>query len=443
MSVSKVKLEYVMSAVGGMGMFSKSVFENHLDILKPDVLTLMRILQSNIEKHCQYTIPKVSTLFNAYTEASFPPKMLTLGNLGAESLYADSGGLQMVTLGKKITPEIKQEIYRTQMISDFAMCFDEIPLEKTTTIQTINERSNTGNKIFNQANHGAAGKLTGLNIKEQSRAFRENKAKTKVIIIIQGNNAQDMMHYYQEIASQLNEEDYQNIGGMAVADTCIGNGELESIEMLRGARAISRICHPNIKKHLHILGVGSIARMRPILYLIKSGYLDTFDNVSYDSSSHTSTLRFGLLKLNGGCKPMGMVRTLRGEEHFAHVYSYFSDMLSPILTVDRFLDIILSDGKNPWSYTTIKKTAENFEPPLKVVAYLVSVMHTYFQIGNFISCLDDVFAEDPGHHAIGHLARIKTDADMNEWIRHHEKHVKTKRIKRKEHHADISTLWEN
>jgi len=436
-------LEYVISAPGSMGMFANSVFVDHHDVLKVQVLQCMDILNKTVRTNCKNTSPIISCLFNAYTEAPFKQKLAALDNLGSHSLYSDSGGLQIVTAGKSITPELKQKIYATQSSSDFAMCFDEIPLERTTEVRTINERSNIGNKIFNQDRHAESGALTGKNIKEQVQAFRKLNSDTKVIIIVQGNTAEDMVLYFQNIQDQLEDDDYKNIGGIAMADTCIGNGVLESVEMLKGAKAISKICHPSIKKHLHILGVGSIHRMRPILYLRKSGYLDTFERISYDSSSHTSTFRFGLLKVNGGCKALGMTRTARAEAHFRNVFDMFEEMLTPILTQDEFLDIILLDGQEEWSLSNVTKNAMKMEQDKKLVAFLSSTMHTYFQIANFVSCLDNVMQEDgENKKAIDALLGVTTDEDMQAWKAGHGRHVKTKRIMRKENYSTLEDLFQ-
>lgn len=444
--MTQVNLEYVLSAPGSMGIFSNPVFSDHQDILKAHLLNAMQILNKHIQGMCIHTKPLISVLFNGYTESGYAQKLLTLDTIGATSVYADSGGLQIVTAGKPITPEIKQKIYETQSVADFAMCFDEIPLERHEGKQTINERSNVKNKIFDQSRHVSSGVLTGKNIKEQVEAFRALKTKTKVIMIIQGNCAEDMVDYYNAITSVLEPEDYEYIGGMAIADTCIGNGELESVEMLRGAKEISKVCHPNVAKHLHILGVGSVSRMRPILYLIKSGYLNTFQRISYDSSSHTSTFRFGLLKVNGTCRPLGLTRTKKAEAHFRNVYDFFDDMLSPILTRDEFLDMILLDGTTEWNYANVKKNAKSKGDVDKmVIAFLGNALHTYYQVANFVGCLDKVFEEDGEIDGVGkeisRLIGVKTDEDMSDWHKHLRKFVRSKRITRKENHGSLEGMF--
>ena len=438
----KINLEYVISACGMMGVFTNHVYDNHRPLLKQSLLELMSNLNMSVREKARNSNPTIATLFNAYTEAAFTDRFNELGNLGASSLYADSGGLQIVTAGKTITDQIKKEIYKTQTAADYAMCFDVIPLESLSVSRTRNERSNVGNKIFNQEKHVESGRLTGLNIKEQVKTFREMNAKTKVIPIIQGNDANDMIAYFNQIAEQLSDEDYEHISGMAVADTCIGNGTLESIEMLKGAKAITRICHPNIKKHLHILGVGSISRMRPILYLNKSGYLNTFEKVSYDSSSHTSTFDYGLLKVNGTCRALGSIRTPKAEAHFRNVYELFNDFLSPKATEEEFLDIILGDGKRDWKYSTVKDLGLKLSDDKMIIAFLCKTIHTYYQIDNFITCIDRVLEETSSKNPhIDKLLHISTDEEMQSWFNHISGSVKSKRIKRKEDHGSLEGIF--
>jgi hypothetical protein len=213
--------------------------------------------------------------------------------------------------------------------------------------------------------------------------------------------------------------------------------------MLRGAKHISMICHDNIKKHLHILGVGSISRMRPILYLNKSGYLNTFEKVSYDSSSHTSTFDYGLLKVNGTCRPLGEVRTPKGEAHFRNVYTLFNSYLSPIVTEDEFLNIILGDGVRDWKYSTVKDLGMKLPEEKMIIAFLAKAMHTYFQIDNFVTCIDKVLVESTsGNQHIDKLLNISDDTTMVSWLNAAKSNIKSKRILREENHGTLEGLFE-
>jgi hypothetical protein len=440
--MSKLNLEYVISACGMMGVFTNHVYDNHRDLLKQSLLDLIKGVNDSVHSKVKNTNPTIAALFNGYTEAAFTDRFKALDNLGAAKLYADSGGLQIVTAGKPITPQIKQDIYKTQTAADYAMCFDEIALGSFSVTRTRNERSNVGNKIFKSSLHAEKGSETGRNIKEQIEAFKKLGAKTRVIPIIQGNNSDDMMVFYDRIVAELEDDDYNFISGMAIADTCMGNGELESIEMLRGAKRITDVCHDNIKKHLHILGVGSISRMRPILYLTKSGYLNTFEKISYDSSSHTSTFDYGLLKVNGTCRALGGVRTPKAEAHFKNVYKLFYSYLKDKATEGEFLDIILGDGKRDWKYSTVKDAGLKLSDEKMMIAFLAKVMHTYYQIDNFVTCIDAVLDEEVAKNQhIGALLRITDEVVMKSWMNSAKSSVKSKRILREENHATLEELF--
>ena len=440
-------LDYVISACGMMGVFTPDHAAPWFPLYKRATISLMQNLKRQIAKDAKNTEPLISTLYNAYTEKQHVEEFQRLNNLGSDAVYADSGGLQIVTAGKSITEDIKKQIYKTQAYADYAMCFDVIPLSSISLTRTRNERSNIGNKIFHVDKHEESAHATGDNVKTQASYFRHSGAKTKVIIIVQGNSAEDMVAYYRGIASRLSPEDYENIGGMAIADTCIGNGELESIEMLRAAKIISEFCHENVRKHLHVLGVGSISRMRPILYLLKSGYLDAFERVSYDSSSHTSTFQYGLLKLNGTCKSIGTTKTYAVDKHFRNVYNLFHDTFSEYVSEDKFMDNIFGDGSGDWKFSTIKnRIIESTDHDDIVSTLLCNAAHTYYQIHNFTTNLDKVMMDEHGifHKtpnkrdlALNELLNVRTEDQMKHWINVRKSQVVSKRIVR---NNELSTL---
>jgi hypothetical protein len=447
----KKQLDYVISACGMMGVFTPDHEAPWYPTYKEATLSLMGSLKKRISETCKNTQPLVSTLYNAYTEKNHVKEFERLDNLGSASVYADSGGLQIVTAGKSITEDIKREIYKTQTYADYAMCFDVIPLTSVSLTRTRNERSNVGNKIFMNEDHQKSAFATGDNIKAQASYFRESGAKTKVVIIVQGNTTQDMVNFYRNIESRLSPEDYENIGGMAIADTCMGNGEAESIEMLRAAKQIADFCHPNVRKHLHVLGVGSIARMRPILYLLKSGYLHEFERVSYDSSSHTSTFQYGLLKLNGTCKSIGSYKTPAVDKHFRNVYRLFSDTFSQYITEDKWMDYVFGDGTGDWKYSTIKnRTLLLSDTNAIAVTLLCNAAHTYYQIHNFVTNLDrvyqdeyKVFKSDPTvkETAMNGLLGVTDEKQMNAWVAQHNNKLVSKRIKRDEDNVSLEEFF--
>jgi RNAse (barnase) inhibitor barstar len=332
------------------------------------------------------------------------------------------------------------------------MCFDVIPLSRQegSGSRTRNERSNNANKLYHADGIKAAGKATGQNIRDQIRSFREHGYRTAVILIIQGNTYKDMITFYKQIAKQLSDQDWEYVGGIAVADTCIGNGEAESIEMIRAYQHISEMMPPWVAKHLHVLGVGSIKRMAPFVYLKRSGYLDKVERISYDSSSHTSTFTYGLLKVDGGCKPIGVHREAKSLAHFRNLYDMYGDYLGKHkVSKDDFIDIIFGKESHAfgntqiWSHSDIKQRAMASGNYTDItVAHLMKGFHTGFQIANFMSNLDklwdDKYVRD-SREPMKSLLKVKDDNQLEEWQNLHSYNgtIKSRRIKNKD---DIMTL---
>lgn len=455
------KLEYVVSGCGRMQLFHKDMLTDKAiyQEFHDRVVEIPKNVVKSVQDHSQYSEPVLSMLFNAFTEKAFvkPSKGFQMYDwLGSDGVYADSGGLQIVTTGKSITPEIKQEIYKTQMVADYAMCFDVIPLTSSPTAfrdkrgndktRSSNERSNTGNKIFEDHLFAESAMATAKNIKEQVSYFREHNAKTKVIIIVQGNTPQDMKFFYDTIASQLTEEDYEHVGGIAIADTCMGNGELESIKMLHAAHLIAQDCHENAKSHVHFLGIGSLYRLRPIIYLVRSGFLQTFKRISYDSTSHTSCFDMGLIKLDGTCRSYGVKHTPLAEEVFTDVYNTFKGTFEKLVDLDTYKKIVFGvDNNTDITFTNIRSNAQSLGTNAHIAGMLIKTAHTFYQIENFMKNAEGIWGEgrngeEMENTPVSHLLNINDEGDILQWYQHFTGHISSSAIRRRSETATFSLL---
>jgi hypothetical protein len=426
-----IHFDYVMSAIGMTGL-TRYVNKPQIDVVSHYVRTLTKDFVNDIlnPKHTKSTF---SVLFNAFTEREFSKGLEKYGNLNSDGIYADSGGLQMVTAGKTITDEMKDQIYDTQCYSDYAMCFDVIPLVSVSLLRTRNERSNTGNKVFFAANLKDSAIATGKNIQRQCRVFAEKNAKTKVIVIVQGNTAQDMVLFFENIQNQLSEEDMKHIGGIALADTCMGNKELESIEMLWAGHMIQKIAHPAMLQQVHFLGVGSLPRMAPIINLTKSGFLK-FPKISYDSSSHTTCYNYGLMKLNGTCLPLGKVKNKKLTDQWEKIIHLFEAPLTKLsINKDKIYERLFNE-KDEWSYSKVYQRALATENADEIgVASIIGLMYALYQVDNFITNVDKMYGKNTSSDvSIRKLLDVKTDDDMKMWMKMNARSVDSGRINREE-----------
>ena len=231
-----------------------------------------------------------SMLHNGYTESNIGEWVRQEYADILHNIHTDSGGLQIITRGLENTPELRDKVYQVQSkCADVGMCFDEIPLvsdSKGSAARTdMTNKRIIVNDIFD------CGKKTGENIKRQLDIMVNNNSICRPQMILQGNSYDDFQNFYDGMTSVLDDSEIAELRGCAVADTCIGNGLLESLDMLS---MVERLGMPdNLRKNVHLLGVGSIKRLLPALMMYRSGYFSSDIHVSYDSTSHTQSMSTG------------------------------------------------------------------------------------------------------------------------------------------------------
>lgn len=229
-----------------------------------------------------------SFLYNAHVEKHFGEVFYSAyRGKGIKQVYADSGGLQMVTLGLTITDELKQKVYDSQAAySDCAMSFDEIPVS---LLGNRAVRSDTSSKYFDRSRFEWCARESGRNLKTQIETFIKAKSQAKPMFIVQGGDIETYIKWCELALEEVPQELHGHIGGVAMGSGGLGNGMLEDCK-----RAFFYTQTPlfEMSKHLHILGVGSVSRMVPTLSMVKSGLYDD-THISYDSTTHTSGVQMG------------------------------------------------------------------------------------------------------------------------------------------------------
>lgn len=242
---------------------------------------------------------KISCLYNAHTESAFPEKYkLSNINNHFDNIYADSGGLQIITKGLKISDKLKKAIFHNQAInSNYAMSFDEIPLK---VLGEKSVRGDTENRIFDRDNLKEYAKKNALNFKEQIQFFLDEKSKTVPIFIIHGQTYDDIMTWTQAVVDILSEEEKQFLSTIALSSATTGEGDLID---LKKYFMFKYLPIDNVKQ-IHMLGVGSLKRMAPVLALNFKGMLDGV-SISYDSTTHTSMPVLGRFSLNNKNHQLG------------------------------------------------------------------------------------------------------------------------------------------
>lgn len=275
-----MSIEYIASGTSYLRLISPRNREG-------DNLEYLKKTLSEVEKQTNH---KFGMLYNAFVEAGFGEMMSEYRDV-VNSIHSDSGGLQIVTQGKSMTPELKTEIYNNQgKYSDMAMSFDEIPVG---TLSGRSGRNDTLNRWFDSEKFEYLARETGKNVKEQIETFNKMGSDTKPIFIAQGNCLSTYQKWTEYALSEIPKELHSQIGGVAMGAAALGTGMLEDMQ-----RAIFFSHLPIKTDHLHILGVGAKRRLIPYIAMKMNGNYDGI-NLSYDSTTHTSGVEFGQYYMGG------------------------------------------------------------------------------------------------------------------------------------------------
>lgn len=247
----------------------------------------------DIKQQCQTIIPQmgceISILFNAYVEESLA-EFLPRQQYGFDKIYADSGGLQVITTGKEMNRELMETVYKTQSHADIAMAFDEIPV---VTISNKTSLSNVSSRLYQPSRAAECAKHTANNIKHQCEFLADDD--TQVLFITQGNNINDVVEWCETGKSIIPLDLWQRkIGGFALGSPCMGAGARESIENMLGyLKIIDQYPELNTGKRVHLLGYGSVERIMPSIELFTSHFVPDDSVLTFDSTSLSMTYMMG------------------------------------------------------------------------------------------------------------------------------------------------------
>ena len=262
---------------------------------------------------------KYSFLFNGWTEPAMGARLFEQYNDDVFELHSDSGGLQIVTRGMSITPERKEEVYRTQArLSDIAMSFDEIPVKLLSDRST---RSDVNNRVFDLDRFRDAAIQSGKNLRRQLEVFEEEGSSCKPLVICHGNDFETYQTWLNLVLEQVPSSWHERIGGISLGAAALGTGTLQDVDRFM---IYSNLDTPEcLQNQLHILGVGAVKRMLPFLYLYHNPHMMHDDlEVSYDSSTHTSGLSMAFYHKNGRLVNIGQTFN----EKFYRVFNSIKSM---------------------------------------------------------------------------------------------------------------------
>lgn len=415
------KYEYVFSA--GI-MFDLCPMLKHEENNPDHIIQVEKLTTKAIERlKTELVNCDVSILFNAFTEKHCSQFYNDHNKFGLSNVFVDSGGLQMVTRNMQITEEQKIKIYEVQSKHEFAMCFDEIPCRDREGFNNGNSRTNISAKLYYPDLKETSALKTAENIKKQIEYFRTTNSNAKIFYIIQGNTYQDMIEWYEVGKQLLTSEDYKYIAGLALADTCMGNGKLETVDMIRAFTHINK--DPDLKNsnRLHLLGVGSIGRLYPFFLLEKmigENIITSFDSTSFSQAIYMNALSNGLSKMKGN-RSMNFVKE-------AAEYFFESNQIED---GEKYINhLLLNFRKKKLMYSEIPESLGDLEYSKVIVRSLI-IFITIYQLKGFDNAITDILSTMSSDNSPeGMLQNIRSDTDFDQWYSEYGRFIDSKRIER-------------
>lgn len=374
---------------------------------------------------------KISLLYNAFTEKRTGPKIKEHYGKYLHSIHADSGGLQMITLGKTITDELKEDVYANQALnSDVAMCFDLIPVVVLEGERS--ERLDLENRRFDPTILEACARGTGKNLRRQIDYFDEKKSSAKPMLITQGNDYDSYMRWTEYVVDELTPYHISRIGGIAMGAAALGKGPLEDIKR---AFYFTKLPIELSSKHLHLLGVGSVYRMLPNIVFMQNGLYDQVQ-LSYDSTTHTSGVTQGRYYISGD-------RVLNGKYRFADYQMTFTRVFDDNYRIiwEDICELfpVMKQYNLQVFYNVLNMSARDYEAKFGNIDPSIQIYIAYVAacIKNFMKHVETVhssktnlirFAKGTDKNAFKFLYSVSSTEDFNHWLNHIGKTIESEPV---------------
>jgi hypothetical protein len=244
---------------------------------------------------------------------------------------------------------------------------------------------------------------------------------------VQGNNYTDMFEWFRDGTKVLTPDHFKRVSGIALADTCIGNGPMESIEMLVAYHLIRKeFGVESTKNHIHLLGLGSVRRLMPVLYLMRSGLLPKDLTISFDSTTFSMSYFMGRFTASDGRKVEKDPEQYR--RMFHEVWQYFGDIYHkyvPGCDEEQFIDHVVAEIRSLAG--SINNSHDSIMPVVRANITLTDCWQILGFIKNVNKCL--AFAQYD-NTPMGLLQGVDTFEKFKDWKGRHSHAVVSKRIAR-------------
>lgn len=380
---------------------------------------------------------KFGVLFNAYTERSTVDEVHSV--FDGYTIQADSGGLQMMTLGHgDITDEAKDKVYRTQAAhATIGMSFDQIPV---TTLSEKQGFLNAEQRYFNPAIFDECAIESGKNLHRQINVYQEEQSECKPLLILQGNGMEWYKRWADLVLTQVPQDKWKYIAGLSSSSFALGNGLREDVERVFSFSQLDVPDH--MKKHCHLLGFGSAHRLIPVVQFKRSGLYGDDTLFSYDSTKHTGGIIRGQYQNEGSIAQLRRHKDQMFYDTVTRMTDFHNNILKYDFNEEYFFDTII----NPAGFWSEKYGVGGkiWERNLTRYCFFLYSVHRTMDIVKKMeedeAYLCKIRKQDA--HVFIPLSSVKTISDYNHWKKHVSRHLVSKKVKTMSEHTSLAGFFD-
>lgn len=377
MTQKKLILDYVASGFAASFRLG-TPYKDFEEGISKNLIEASQYLKNKLNGHVE-----ISGLFNAFTEEHMAKRVDESGHnfkdLFPDAMYADSGGLQVLTQGKLVDEEMKKKIYLTQSkYADYAMSFDDIPFKMV-----------DGQRIYLPDKISECGAEAGKNLKSQIEFFDSVESDTKIFPIVQGVGLKDMNLYASNMLKVLNKTQISKLECLAVGGI---QSEFELLERAINIYNLDEI-PTKIKNHFHVLGVTGYRKLLPILIGARNGFLPEIKKLSFDSTTLTKTYLLGSIQpslsdfKNGSAKRgLGRIRDSFVEDYYQQMWDFWKDIPNNIF--DNVEDLIEHSCFNSKKLTTAAQQYKELGLEHGIKTITQKYVYVYYNTYKFMHVLE-------------------------------------------------------
>lgn len=416
--MKKPRWMYVASGMNFIWRVANFTYESH-----PEMVKKMRSMVHNLD--AKFDNHVFGVLFNGLTEQGIAERTRSVWD-GFE-IQVDSGGLQAITLGLNVDAALKDSVYKVQAkYGNIGFSFDKMPLK---LVGTRSDKHDVQGRYFDPDILEDCATESGKDLARQIEVYLDEKTTCQPMMIVQGNNIEGYQQWAKFCLKQVPKAHQKYIAGVSSGAGALGQGLREDIER---AFALSQLDVPDtMKKRFHILGVGSVNRLIPLIQFNKAGIFDKDVLFSYDSTKHTSGTIRG--QYNIGTKQICLTRYR--DEEFYNAYKTIGKVSSEIFGYDIDIEhfyLTVCQKAEEWEKKYGSPLYDTYNRNIAIFAFfLYSVYNAYHHI-DMMETDDSYLAsilKPKQYNVFRPLQEIKTREDYDYWKSHAARHVRSKKVK--------------